>query len=338
MVYKKLFSLLVMFFVLSCSSESSPSLYEFTGIVMTVPYRILIGHPLSDNDIVLITKTIHSVFEEIDRTLNRWNPNSEVSKINRLKAHVPFSISQQMQEFLNRCAYFVALSKGQFDPTIEPLQCYWKGCFEYGMLPSQDVLNELIPTIGWNNIIIKDGTLQKKYDMTGLDFGGIAKGYAVDLMTQRISSLGFTSLYVDWGGEIRTLALHPEGRPWRVYVRDPENQDPINAIAILTLCNESLATSGDYLQKWTLGNKTYTHVIDLGTMQPLMLSENTITSVSVKSQECVVADVIATILMMSKDLEHAKVQAREFMNHQLISECWLKTHANGEITHIPYQN
>ncbi len=298
---------------------------------MTVPYRIVIGHSLSENDIIRISKTIQGVFEEIDTTLNRWNANSEVSKINRLKAHQSIQLSKTMQDFLERCAFFVHLSKGRFDPTVEPLQRYWKGCFECGIIPNNDVLEELSHSVGWNNIVLTSGTLQKKYDMTGFDFGGIAKGYTVDLLIQRIRALGFESLYVDWGGEIRTMALHPEGRPWRVFVRDPENPGPENALAIVSLYNESLATSGDYVQNWTLGNTTYTHVLDPETLNPQIVLQNSITSVSVKSNDCMTSDAIATILFLSKD---PKSQGEEFLKYNLISECWIKMHNDKEVIHL----
>jgi len=45
--------------------------------------------------------------------------------------------------------------------------------------------------------------MKKEYGGTVLDFGGVAKGWVVDNIIQRLNGAGFNDVYVDWGGDIR---------------------------------------------------------------------------------------------------------------------------------------
>ena len=54
-----------------------------------------------------------------------------------------------------------------------------------------------------------------------IDFGGIGKEYAADRAAAILSEAGITHAMVNLGGDIRTLATHPGGKPWRIGIVDP---------------------------------------------------------------------------------------------------------------------
>ena len=167
------------------------------------------------------------------------------------------------------------LSEGRFDPTIEPLQKLWKEHLAQGTVPSKPQIDALLPAIGWNKIHLSKGKICKDHDLTSLDLGGIAKGYCVDLLVERLNANGYPSIFVEWGGEIRTSGQHPDNRPWTIFISRFGNPDPEKALAILTLRNQAIATSGDYIQQWKVQKENtgeeavYFHIIDPLTGQPL---------------------------------------------------------------------
>ena len=163
--------------LLLVSCQESPS--QFTGTAMTIPYRIIVDRH-GDQAEVVITET----FELVDQIFNNWNPDSEISRFNQLRAHVRMTISEELDHFLTLLIPLIGL----YDPA-------------YGT-PG-----------GWH---LEDGVLWKEHDETALDLGGSAKGHAVDLLVERLSAMGCKSIFVSWGGEIRVQGLHPSGRPWRV--------------------------------------------------------------------------------------------------------------------------
>ena len=52
---------------------------------MTIDYKIKVGSNLSRNEIEIITNIIDTTFDEIDYIYNKWNPKSEISRLNLLK-------------------------------------------------------------------------------------------------------------------------------------------------------------------------------------------------------------------------------------------------------------
>ena len=282
----------------SCRHPPAPT--QFRGVAMTIPYCIQIGDALDDEKTLLVEKTILSLFSEINTTYNNWNPSSEISQLNRLPAGQKVFLSPQLSSFLIYVNQIVAFTEGRFDPTVEPLQLLWKKCLKEGHLPPQESLDTLTPVIGWGKVHFENGQFWKDHSLTAIDLGGIAKGYAVDILVERLSTLGFSRVYVEWGGEIRTHGHHPQSRPWKI---------GIEGLKTIELSNAAIATSGSYAQQWTIDQVNYTHIIDPDFKHPLYNSP--ISSVSVIASTCREADALATALMLFHSKEAADLWAKE---------------------------
>ncbi|MCC5831765.1 MAG: FAD:protein FMN transferase [Chlamydiales bacterium] len=249
---------------------------------MTMAYTVKIGDP--DPDLSLAESIILSTFSEINALYNNWNPHSEISKLNRLPAGVKYPLSPQLAAFLRQIDRIVSLTEQRFDPTVAPV----KESLLKGEIQSETA------AVGWDKIHLEGDLFWKEYDQTALDLGGAAKGYAVDLILEQLQEAGFRNLFVEWGGEIRAAGSHPEGRPWKVAILGGET---------LELHEEAIATSGSYLQNWTVGEAQYTHIIDPKTKLPL--SDPSITSASVVTRTCFEADALATALMLFSSQQEA---------------------------------
>ena len=276
-------------------------------------YKIVIGHPLTAIQTNEISQLIHATFEEINQSGNKWNPKSELSRLNQLKAHVKQELSPLLYRLVLETDLVVRLSQGRFDPTIEPLQQLWKKNLEQEKTPTSEEIAQIAPSIGWQQIHFEGGLFYKDNDAIALDLGGIAKGLCIDLLCERLRALGYTRIYVEWGGEIRTLGQHPDNRPWRVYVTQLGNENPANALKIYELSDQAIATSGDYLQNWPLPGKetTYFHIFDPKTLQPLESTYNSIASATVVADSCAFADGLATAAMLFPTIEEAENWARQ---------------------------
>ncbi|GAG49294.1 unnamed protein product, partial [marine sediment metagenome] len=226
---------------------------------------------------------IEATFAQIDAIYNNWNPESEISQLNRLPAHTPVAISAELFTFLERLDTLVELTEGRFDPTVGALKRLWKESLERGELPTLQEQRCLQKAVGWEKVHFENALFSKDDVLTELDFGAVAKGFAVDLLHEKLCLLGIENFYVEWGGEIRVRGKNPSGRPWRVAI--------VGARPIC-LREQALATSGSYLQFWWVGSKRYTHVIDPIDKMPLI--EAPIQSASVIASSCMEADAIAT--------------------------------------------
>lgn len=303
-----------LFLIVLSSCEHSPLKPPilFTQNIMTMDYHIQVGHTLTDRQKLEIEGVIRKVFEEIDTVYNKWNPKSELSLVNRLEAGKELRISTELYNFLVQVDSLVKLTEGRFDPTIEPLQRLWKDHLEKGGIPSYAEIELIKPAIGWDKIHLRDGLFYKDDDRLALDLGGVAKGYAVDLLLKNIKKMGFENVYVEWGGEIAAAGQHPAGRPWTIYISHFEDCDPEKAIAKVELKNQAIATSGNYLQNWEVSTgEKYTHIFDPKGLRPLEVAENSVASASVVAGDCATADAIATALMLFDSVEEAEAWAEK---------------------------
>jgi thiamine biosynthesis lipoprotein len=99
-----------------------------------------------------------------------------------------------------------------------------------------------------------------------LDFGGYAKGYALDRAAAILRAAGISNALVNVGGN--AMALGRRGaRPWRVGLDSPRGAD---LLATLDLNDgEAIGTSGDYRRYYEIDGKRYSHIIDPRTGYPV---------------------------------------------------------------------
>lgn len=297
MQYARLPLLLLALLLAGCQADDA-EIASFQGIAMTIPYTI---HIEGKKDTLRAQEIILNTFSEVDARFNRYNENSELSNLNTLKAYEKAPLSKELEELFILTDKVYALSRTVFDPTVLPLILAWKEALSKGETPTEDEIEALIPAIGWEKIHIEQGIFWKEHEKTQIDLGGIAKGHAVDLISERLQSAGYHHHFVEWGGEIKAMGEHPAGRPWRIAITSPEKRAPL---AEISLNNTSIATSGDYEQVWQSGEKTFTHIIDKKTRQPLEVNLQQLRSASVICENNALADALATCcLLFSTDEE-----------------------------------
>lgn len=313
----------------SAPESTPPALTEFTGHRMTMPFRLLVGKHVSDEQGNKVEQVLEATFDEINRIHNKWNPNSELSRLNALPAGQKVELSPQLEKLLLHTDQLVQITGGRFDPTIEPLQQLWKSSLKEGREPDAEEVERVAAAVGWHLIHVEGGIFHKEHANTALDLGGIAKGLCVDLIVERLIDAGYPSVYFEWGGEIRTAGQHPEGRPWRVSISRFGEMNPDNGLAVVELSDTSLATSGDYMQNWTSADTTYFHIVDPRTGSLRTQTADSIGSVSVKAPSCMVADALATAGMMFESVEQAQAWADSIPT----AEFWIASRKKTECQH-----
>jgi len=282
--------------MVGCSNQPEEFCSYFNGWAMTMPYHITVGKKVNREEHLLIQSIVQNTFQEIDQTVNNWNPNSELSSINQGLANIPHTTSIHLNHILTLCNKITTLTDGRFDPTVAPLSKLWKNSLERGEVPTITELENVRKSVGWNHIQLKDDEVWKDADGTSLDLCALSKGYCIDLISERLKSAGFENLLVEWAGEIRALGKHPSGRNWTVQIEPSREQT--------FLINGAIATSGDYLQEWGQG---YFHIIDPKSGKPMMKKTGSIKATTVIAPTCIMADALATSLMLFQTKEEAAI-------------------------------
>ena len=95
----------------------------------------------------------------------------------------------------------------------------------------------------------------------GLDFGGAAKGLALDRAREALRSSGsVTAALISAVSTTVTLGTKPDGATWRIGVEDP--RDSTTVVAVFQLTGEgAVSTSGDYQRYFEQDGVRYHHIL-----------------------------------------------------------------------------
>ena len=198
--------------------------------------------------------------DQIDRTFSDYRPDSESSKLSALSGSNQWTkVSEELWNLITYSSKISTLSKGAFDITIGPLSKMWRRAIRQQNMPSTTLVEELRKQVGYRNILIDSVGRKVRLQVTGmkLDFGGIAKGYAVDQIYEILLHAGYPRSLVDGGGDIYA-GLPPPGEPgWKVQLGTEGKS--------LWLQSKGIASSGNTYKYLDYEGVRYSHIIDPAT-------------------------------------------------------------------------
>jgi len=162
-------------------------------------------------------------------------------------------------------------------------------------LPPDELLAEAAEHTDISYMIIDEekSTVYLEDAAMKLDVGAVAKGYAVEKVTQQLIENGFISGLISVGGNVRAIGLKPgKNELWNVGVQNPDKTSEKANLHILYLEDTSLVTSGNYIRYYTVNGKQYHHIIDPETNYPA----NYFKAVTVVCRDSGYADILSTAL------------------------------------------
>lgn len=251
--------------------------------------------------------SIDAAFEkifEVERLMNRYDPNSQLSRVNLLAAKGPVRVDEELFDVLGRAVRYSRLSGGAFDITVGPLIDLWKKCAEANAVPTDEQLAAVKKIIGCEKLLLDSNDFSVRFAADGmkLDLGGIAKGFAVDLAVEEMKKSGATGGLVAVGGEIGCFGTAAKKDKWIVGIQDPAKLEENQTIAKLALSDMFVSTSGGYRRFYTIGGRQFSHIFNPATEK----SAGELSSVTVIAAGGVQADAFATavsVLGAEKGLE-----------------------------------
>lgn len=255
--------------------------------------KILIGTVVEiqvrDADEEKARQAITNAFEEIKRIeelFSSYNEESIVWKLNHGKMK-----GQRLQNELFDIVTFSdsiwKISDGAFDVSLGNLIELWGFSSELPSVPSNEKLAEKLAASGWKNVQLKNEKSILISQNTKLDFGAVAKGYAVDKAVQILEQSKVSAALVNAGGEIKGF-----GYDWVVGVQHPRNKSEI--FGKIKLNGMSVATSGDYEQYFEKDEKRYHHILNPKTGMPADGCQG----VTIICRENKLADALATAVFV----------------------------------------
>jgi len=205
-------------------------------------------------------KALSDCFSRINRIenlLSRYNPDSDISRVNDLAWHGPVPVDPLTIDVLKKAVEFYELTDGAFDVTMQA---------------------------GGSSLIEIDkieNTISLKKEDLEIDLGAIAKGFAVDEAVMVLKGLRIKNALINAGGDMYCLGKGLKGKGWRIGIQDPHDKRKL--LDTMWVKDKAVATSGTYEQGL--------HIMDPEVNAP---AKNTPVSVTIIAPNCTTADALAT--------------------------------------------
>lgn len=293
-MFMRKFLLLSISILLLAACQQQESYVQISGYTMGTTYNVTIEKKQLEPE--LLRQQIDARLERINLLMSTYIDDSELSLFNA-------SSSTQCQELSPETLYVtenaIKVSQqtgGKFDATLAPLIEIWGFDKKQtnDVIPSQQVISKMLSQIGFQKIDFQGHCVAKTLPHLSMNFSAIAKGYAVDEIAKLVASQGVENYLVEIGGEVANRGVNAKGNAWRIAI---ESADTAQRSIQRVLAPQGLgvATSGSYRNYFEKDGKRFSHTIDPTTGYPIT---HTLASVTVLHEETMMADAIATAMMV----------------------------------------
>lgn len=177
---------------------------------------------------------------------------------------------------------------GAYDPALGALSEAWGFSTGAYRVPEPDALAEAMQSSG-AGLVQLDGISVTLTNGAQLDLGGIAKGYAADLLRAQLEKEGVTSATLDLGGDVFVMGRKTDGSDWRIAVKDPADTE--SYLGVVSAADKFVVTSGVYERYFEENGVRYHHILDPKTGCP---AESGLVSVTVLCGNGAWADALST--------------------------------------------
>jgi thiamine biosynthesis lipoprotein len=213
---------------------------------------------------------VFAIVDDLEALLSNYEPQSELSRINRTAGHETVTTDPETFRFLDDSMRWSALSDGAFDITVGRLMKAWGFFRSTGHVPSDAELAHVRDVTGWPHMRLDPSTRAVRFNADGieLDPGGIGKGFAVDAAVEAMRSDGVGAAMLSAGSStIYGLGAPPLTAGWKVRVPDPGRAGTV--LSVVTLRDTSLSTANCAEKHFVSDGHRYCHIMDPRTLRPV---------------------------------------------------------------------
>ena len=257
------------------------------GIALGSPAEITIYHP-NQKEAEDILSESHKKLVQLENLFSLYKENSQLSMLNK-NGYVK-NPHPDMLALINLSKKYAKMTDGAFDVTVQPLwNLYNEAFIKTNKPPLQSEIEKTLSIVDWRSISVNKNLIN--YEKKGMSstLNGIAQGYITDKISEHLINSGINNTLVQLG-EYRGIGDHPDGRPWRLLLSNPEHTDSIGEIEFT---NAALATSAGLGTPFDLTGKHH-HIFD----PKNGYNANNYLQVSVTSKTAAEADALATAFLI----------------------------------------
>ena len=257
------------------------------GIALGSPAEITIYHP-NQKEAEDILSESHKKLVQLENLFSLYKENSQLSMLNK-NGYVE-NPHPNMIALLNLSKKYAEMTDGAFDVTVQPLwNLYNEAFIKTNKPPLESEIEKTLSLVDWRSISVSKNLINYEKEGMSSTLNGIAQGYITDKISEHLINSGINNTLVQLG-EYRGIGDHPDGRPWRLLLSNPEHTDSIGEIEFT---NAAVATSAGLGTPFDLTGKHH-HIFD----PKNGYNANNYLQVSVTSKTAAEADALATAFLI----------------------------------------
>ncbi|HXJ59846.1 MAG TPA: FAD:protein FMN transferase [Verrucomicrobiae bacterium] len=231
--------------------------------------------------------------ERLENQLSLYRNTSEIAHVNARAAREPVRVSGGLLRLLWQARALGQAMDGAFDVTIAPLVRCWGFMGGAGHLPEAEALAQARAQVGHDLLDLDEqaSTVRFARDGVMIDLGAIGKGYAIASAADVLREAGVNSAILHGGtSTVYALGSPPGGEFWKVAIARPEADSSQESrllraapeakdagagvrdgavLEVMSLRDEALSVSAVWGRAFVSGGKSYGHVIDPRSGQPV---------------------------------------------------------------------
>lgn len=238
----------------SFSPDGGPIGLRLALQAMGTRFELVLADERCEHELRPIGEMALACVQDWHDRLSAFDPGSLVGRINAEGFDRPVRVDQDMIELLRACERYHALSGGAFDVAMGSVMR------RHGFRGDADPGGS--PAFGMRHVEIDEKAMTVRLDAPGvaMDFGAIAKGWAIDRALRVLRELGVRSALLHGGtSTVGVLGGLPGGGPWRVRIE----ADLAAPVALLRDASLSVSAPRGRLNELGQG-----HIIDPRTGNP----------------------------------------------------------------------
>jgi thiamine biosynthesis lipoprotein len=251
--------------LLAAACNRYPPELVLSGPTMGTTYTVKVAAPPPSVDPARVRAAIDDVLDHTDRSMSGYRADSEVARFNASTSTQWYDVSADLAAVVQASLDISTASDGVFDITVAPLVAAWGfgPAGEPKVLPGDEQIAQIEAIVGYRKLHVRLDRPALRKDVAGLsiDLNGIAPGFAVDQLADRLRALRIENFMIDIGGEIRAQGHNARGEQWHIAVEHPVDTER-TPYASVWLDGAAVSTSGEYRDYYDRDGHRYSHTID----------------------------------------------------------------------------
>lgn len=253
--------------------------YEFDAIGTHWAIEVLSNQELSDE----LIADIHHTVDRFDQRYSRFREDSLIAELAR--TGILKNPPQEMIDMLTFAKQMHKDSGGAFTVAVgASLHRMGYGSRVHGRSIDRNIWDTI--TFSRNEIVTPVGEM--------LDFGGFGKGWLIDKLVEIMREARIQEFIVNGGGDLYCQSESP------IEFRLEDPHDMMKQYGQTRITRGALAASNTIKRAWRDGDTLRHHIVDPATDAP---SESPVIASFVKADTALIADTMATILILRPELE-----------------------------------